>query len=330
MDYCVTGGLGVIGSLIAKSKARTGHVEIIDDGVAPRNRANAFDECELVSYRLGTHDDVIELHGDRILNAAASTGIPYSTREPLDDWSRNVDGTLEVLEALVEKPRPTVILSSVKPYATTGLTALERLDHYNLSGRAIDESCLLAPDEPYAASKASQSLIAQAYARSYDLPIVVFRCSNLFGPACCHGARHGWLTYFCIQAALGRTIEIQGTGKQTRDMLFWSDVESACDYAWSAVAAGDIENGRIYNLGGGSDNLISPLQAVEELRKLGASFDVRSGPGREHEDMLFCTDSSAAIRELGWERKVSVRDGLAEVYEWAKAQRDVLAEVYKE
>jgi CDP-paratose 2-epimerase len=206
---------------------------------------------------------------------------------------------------------------------------MERNDHYALSGYAIDERCPLVPDEIYAASKAAQSLACQAYARSYDLPIVVFRCSNLCGSAAPHGPRHGWVTWLCIQAALGWTIEIQGSGKQTRDILYASDVESAALLAFSALESGDVERGRIFNLGGGSANLLSVLQLVEMLRAMGAKFETRQGPGRKHEDMLFCTDSSAVQRDLGWERKVPVREAVARIYEWACANRDALAVVYE-
>ncbi len=288
-------------------------------------RANVWDDdpAPFVPWRM---DDST----DRILHAAASTGIPYSGQAPLDDWSRNVGGTIEVLEAVRANPRPLVVLSSVKPYGLTKLVAMERGDHFALSGYAVDEAFPLEPDEIYAASKAAQSLVCQAYARTYDLPIVVFRCSNLYGPAAPHGPRHGWVTWLCIQAALGWTIEIQGTGKQTRDMLFASDVESAALLAFAALEAGDVDRGRIFNLGGGSSALISPLQLVEMLRAMGAKFDTRQAPGRKNEDMLFCTDSSAVQRDLGWERKVPVHEGVARVYEWAVANRDALGEVYRE
>ena len=334
MRYLVTGGLGVIASLFAKNHTIPSDlVAIMDDGDSPRHRLNWGGMPKFV-YRLGSNHErpgVMNFHAtDRILHAAASTGIPYSGQAPLDDWSRNVDGTIEVLEAVRAKPTPLVVLSSVKPYSLGKLFSMERDDHFNLSGDGVDESALLAPDEPYAASKAAQSLISQAYARTYDLPIVVFRCSNLYGPAAPHGPRHGWLTWLCIQAALGWTIEIQGSGKQTRDMLFASDVESAALLAFQALEAGDVERGRIFNLGGGSSNMISVLQLVEMLRGMGAKFDTLQAPGRKNEDMLFCTDCSAVQRDLGWERKVTVRDGVARVYEWACQNRDALAAVYAE
>ncbi len=333
MNYLVTGGRGVIGSLIAWSLHRAGNnVTTLDDGVSRRHEFNDGNGdgglCDF--WRLGVDPwDDAGLY-DRILHAAASTGIPYSGMAPGDDWSRNVDGTLAVLGAVRTAPRPTVVLSSVKPYGLSKLCAIERLDHYTLSGDAVSESFPLEPDEVYAASKAAQSLICQAYARSYDLPIVVFRCSNLYGPACPHGPRHGWLTWLCIQAALGWPIEIQGSGKQTRDMLFATDVESAALAAFEALERRSVPFGSIFNLGGGVGNTLSVLQLVALLKSYGAKFDVREAPGRKHEDMLFVTDHAAFTRATGWRPMVGVQAGVRMVYEWARDNAATLAEVYSE
>ena len=341
MKYCVTGGLGVVGSLFVRSRLSSGdRVDVFDDGKDPRHNMNA--KC--LSTDGSTQSELAWFHGyrfggemlggfprecDRILHAAASTGIPYSGQAPLDDWSRNVDGTIEVLEAVRTKPTPTVVLSSVKPYTTSNICAIEREDHYMLSGTGVTEREQLIPDEPYAASKAAQSLICQAYARSYDLPIVVFRCSNLYGPAAPHGPRHGWVTWLCIQAALGWTIEIQGSGKQTRDMLFASDVESAALAAFEQLEAGHLK-GEIFNIGGGYRNTVSVVQLVEMLRGMGARFDTRHAPGRKHEDMLFVAEHSKFTMATGWKPAVSVREGVARIYEWACQNRDALAAVYAE
>jgi len=336
LKYLITGGLGVIGSLCARRLLEQGHtVTIIDDG---KDQRHWFNEQQLggdvICYEQRLEEfapDVLaDLVGenDRVLHAAASTGIPYSATNPLDDWRRNVDGTIALLEALRKNPRPTVALSSVKPYGLGRLSCIERATSYMLSGGGVDESYPLEPDEPYAASKAAQSLVCRAYAESYGLPLVVFRCSNLYGPAACHGPRHGWLTWFCILAALGLPIEIQGKGNQTRDMLFWSDVLDAADRAWVGLGT-DCEYGAIFNLGGGRSNTTSPLQAVATLRSLGATIVTTGGEGRAHEDRMFVTETNAIGAALGWLPHVNVEDGIARVYEWACANRKKLAAVYR-
>jgi CDP-paratose 2-epimerase len=333
MKYAITGGLGVIGSLIAKNRLRNGdEVAVIDDGVDRRHGFNT-PECHVNRHRLGDVNHAGSLKSceatlcwsDRILHAAASTGIPYSSLDPRGDWSRNVDATRQLLESATV---PTVVLSSVKPYGLDRLCALEREDHYALSGGGVDESFPLEPDEPYAASKAAQSLICRSFAKTHDLPVLVFRCSNLAGPGAPHGPRHGWVQWLCIQAALGWTIEIQGSGKQTRDILFWTDVERAAMCAFEALEAGRLK-GAIFNLGGGVGNTISVLQLVALLRSFGAGFSLKSGPGRRHEDPLFVTDHSAFSRETGWKPEHGVKASVRVIYEWARDNRDELADVYK-
>lgn len=331
MRYLVTGGLGVIGSSFAEAQLSAGHrVTLVDDGTDARHLVNRAAQAQLVQARLGRTDEQAwfgDAAFDRVFHAAGSTGIPYSSEEPLDDWSRNVDGTVALLEALRHKPRPAVVLSSVKPYGLEGLRFEATSTRCELVGSGVDESFPLVPDEPYAASKAAQSLVCQAYAKSFGVPVVVFRCSNLYGAGAPHGPRHGWLTWFCIRAALGWDLEIQGSGRQTRDVLFSSDLAAAALAAFEALEAGRLR-GEILNVGGGRDNTISLLEAVETLRGFGAQFGIQKGPGREHEDQLFCVDASRATQLLDWSPRVGVVEGMRRIYDWACEHQQRLSEVF--
>ncbi len=261
---------------------------------------------------------------DAVIHAAASTGIPHSVEHPHDDWASNVDATFRLLDGIrySERKIPTVVLSSVKPYDLSGLD----MSPSNGNDVGLTEDVPLVPDEPYAASKAAQSMLAMAYARSYDLPIVTFRCSNLYGPAPCHGPRHGWLTWFAISAAIGRPLEVQGTGEQTRDMLHADDVYSAC---MMAIESASRLSGRVFNLGGGHSNRISVNQAAAELVAMAGGGEIRTAPGRKMEDMHVYANTGAFLKATGWHPLVGVRDGMRSVFEWAKAHRDDLAKLYE-
>jgi len=319
MRYLITGGRGLVASLFAKRLHAEGHaVTIIDDGNAARHYFNSFPGPVYYDLRLERFTprvlaDIVA-GCDRVFHAAASTGIPYSAEEPLDDWQRNVDGTIALLEALRKNPKPTVVLSSVKPYGLHGITDC-----------GADESFPLEPDEPYAASKAAQSMACMAYARSYGIPLVTYRCSNLFGNAAPHGARHGWLTAFCIRAALGWPIEIQGDGSQRRDMLFASDVAEAALLGWENI---EQLSGKVFNLGGGPANVISVAGAYDILRQFGSKSPSRQGPGRKHEDQLFVTDTFALLAATGWAPKVSTPIGMRVIYDWARENAARLAQIY--
>jgi CDP-paratose 2-epimerase len=323
MRVLVTGSAGVIGSTVARRLIEAGHVvDGIDACEAPRNDwiAARAPKVSLFRSRIETLPprvlaDLLE-DVDAVIHCAASTGIPHSVVHPDDDWRSNVDATRVLLEALRQRPIPTVVLSSVKPY---------RVPVYRDSWGGLTEDAPLEPDEPYAASKAAQSMLAMAYAKSYDLPVVTFRCSNLYGPAPCHGPRHGWLTWFAISAAIGRPIEVQGTGAQTRDMLHGDDVASACRLA---IEHAQRLKGRVFNLGGGAQNRISVNTAADRLSTWGG-VDIVHAPARAMDDMHVFACTAAFLRETGWRPLVGVMDGMRSVFEWAKSNADELRALYE-
>jgi UDP-glucose 4-epimerase len=329
MRWLVTGGCGVIGSLFSRRMVERGdEVQIIDHCPEPRNewlaeqlttlgvtvrryRLESYEREELASLL----DDV-----DAVLHAAAHTGIPHSVVDPDDDWRSNVDATKTLLDALRMEPKPTVVLSSVKPFS------VQRLP--------LTEDSLLLPDEPYAASKMSQVALCQAYGRSYGVPVIAYRCSNLYGPAPPHGPRHGWLTWFCVSAAMGRALEVQGSGDQTRDMLHADDVTSAVVAAIEVmqrkrtVAAEPWHPGETFNLGGGLWNSISVNEAAKILREM-TGVDVVQGPPRSMDDDRVFVSTAKMEAATGWRPSVAVVDGIRDVLQWAQENQAELRRLYE-
>lgn len=359
--YLVTGGLGVVGSEFTRWALSQGHeVLIIDAAEEPRNKwlaSSLARHAEAVkipaadrqprglsearmSSPLAITAERLELMqpsalatligaSDFVVHAAAHTGIPHSAQDPCDDWHSNVDATRAILEALrrlgPDKAPPTVMLSSVKPYDVSDVS--------RVAATGVDESFPMAADEPYAASKLAQSAIAQAYARSYGLPITVIRCSNLYGPAPCHGPRHGWLTWFCIAAALDLPIRLEGTGRQQRDVLFTSDITLMIR---AVLRAGDRTRGRVLNAGGGRPALLSVNDAAVAITQLlvekgrPAPRFVTAG-GRDHDDAIFCTDHRALTTACGWfplVKPFGPEGGINQILDWALANEAELRELY--
>jgi CDP-paratose 2-epimerase len=347
--YLVTGGLGVIGSRFVELLLERGDSAIIIDAAEERRNIwmktrlssipGSLGFLEIVCSRIEKYDLIPLLHQcDAVLHAAAHTGIPHSAEDPSDDWVSNVDVTRHILESMrkYDIRIPTVMLSSVKPYKVDNIPNIEcdnrtiwpgKEGEPNLSDIGIDENHLLEPDEPYAASKMAQSALVMAYARTYNLPVTVLRCSNLYGDAPCHGPRHGWLTWFCISAAMNWSIEIQGTGKQTRDMLFSNDVASAVLASFDNM---DKMSGNVYNIGGGPHNQISCLEALNALMKItGTMAQVTFGPGRINEDMLFVTNHSKFTGVTQWWPEYGVMAGMERIIKWATDNRDGIKWMYE-
>lgn len=342
MKYIVTGGLGVVGSRFVETVVKRGDMAtIIDSAEEKRNLwlcdklcREYGDKVSVLKSRVEHADfsDLLSSH-DAVLHAAAHTGIPHSEKDPSDDWISNVDATRNILESMRKSGSkiPVVMLSSVKPYRVHDLPSHSLNDRMWIDGRyanGVDETCLLEPDEPYAASKMAQSALVMAYGRTYDLSVTVLRCSNLYGDAPCHGPRHGWLTWFCICAAVGWPINLQGSGLQTRDMLFSDDVASA------TLAAIDNMNslkGNVYNIGGGVPNSISCKQAVDLIKTLSKkNTEVYNSPGRKSEDMIFMTNHSKFTNETGWKPSVNVENGVKRILNWAEANSDDLKKLYED
>jgi CDP-paratose 2-epimerase len=330
MKVLVTGGLGVIGSAVVRHYLDRGaEVTVIDSAEERRNEwirelleasVGPKGSLTLIRQRLEFTSPLEGLldGADAVIHAAAHTGIPHSALDPSDDWSSNVTATRNLLEALryVEHPPPTVLMSSVKPY---------QIPPDGPPRHGIDEDAPLVPDEPYAASKAAQTMLGMAYARQYDLPVTVLRFSNLYGPAPCHGPRHGWLTWFCIAAAIGRPLEVQGTGEQVRDMLYSDDIVAALLAALDRIK---VTRGNVYNVGGGETNCITVKAAAAWLAKT-TGAEITHGPGRKNEDLAFWTNHRRFSRATGWHPKVGVLSGMSQVLAWAQANAVGLRKVYE-
>lgn len=324
--FLVSGGLGVIGSCLTRRLLTAGHaVDIIDSADEPRNHWTRA-QLELLDNKPTTTIARIEHNqslvtsmvrdADYVIHAAASTGIPYSATNPADDWSRNAEATRTLLDALRIFPRPTSVFSSIKPYWVPPRSNM---------GAGLDEGSLVSCDEPYAASKLASSMLTQAYARSYDLPVVTLRFSNLYGGGAPHGPRHGWLTWFCVSAAIDRPLIVQGTGNQARDMLFESDIYTAC--LVSLERATELR-GEIFNVGGGKDNIISINDAALTLHDL-TGVDLHQGEPRKLDDDLVFVNYEKFKRATGWMPLVDVRDGLKRVLLWAQENKADLAKIYE-
>lgn len=346
MRYFITGGLGVIGSHFTKTILDQGHSAIILDAAEePRNvwmadhiRNKYGAKASIIMERMekSSFPDIEVC--DRIFHAAAHTGIPHSAIDPVDDWMSNAEATRLLLEKVRNcgKKIPIVALSSVKPYKVDNIPYEAAKTRYYWADRnkdfGISEKHLLEPDEPYAASKMAQSALCMSYARTYHMPVVVFRCSNLYGAAPSHGPRHGWLTWFCLSAVLGRPIEIQGTGFQVRDMLYSDDVNSAVFAAFENMEEEFDRSrsvmGNVYNIGGGRKNSISILEATNFIKTMFPYIEIKSGPGRKNEDQIFITDYSKFNSITKWEPKTDVHDGIKKIIYWAENNKEELIKMY--
>ena len=163
------------------------------------------------------------------------------------------------------------------------------------------------------------------YARIYGLPTVVFRQSTIYGPRQFGVEDQGYLSWFVIAAVMGKPITIYGDGKQVRDMLYVEDLLAAYDLAIEKI---DIAAGKVYNIGGGSENTTSIWQELgpklESLleQKIQVNWVSEWRPGDQR---IYISDINKIKRDLGWQPQVNFDDGIQRIVNWVKANRGLFA-----
>ncbi|MEW5721368.1 MAG: GDP-mannose 4,6-dehydratase, partial [Chloroflexota bacterium] len=186
----------------------------------------------------------------------------------------------------------------------------------------ISEAQPLDFHSPYGCSKGAADQYVRDYFRIYGLPTVVFRQSAIYGYRQFGVEDQGWLAWFIIAAVTGKPITIYGDGKQVRDMLFIDDLLDAYDAATARI---DRVAGQVYNIGGGARNTISVWMEFAPMleRLLGKSIPVQRGDWRPGDQRVCIYDTSKAKRELGWEPKIGVQEGVEKLYRWVIQNRNL-------
>jgi len=340
MKTIITGGAGFIGSNASSRYLRRGHhVVVVDNLCRPGVQKNlewlrAQGSLEFVQTDVRDFAElkrVFREHADadHVLHLAAQVAVTTSVTDPRDDFEVNALGTFNVLEAVrLAKMNAMVLYSSTnKVYGEmTDVGTVERNGRYTYASLAsgVPEERNLDFHSPYGCSKGAADQYVIDYHRIYGLRTVVFRQSCIYGYRQFGAEDQGWVAWFMIASQLGHPITIYGDGKQVRDILFIDDLLDAYDAAFSA---GDAAVGKAYNIGGGTNNVLSLLELlgyIEERRgrKLGYSF---SG-WRPGDQKVFISDIRRAQMELGWTPKIDCRRGLGLLYDWISENKQLFVQ----
>lgn len=310
MRLLVTGGAGFIGSHYVRSVLRDawglGHVEevvVLDKLTYAGNLDNLAPVADDLRYQFVKGDiadpsvvkPLVE-RADLVINFAAETHVDRSILGAEDFVRTNVVGTQVMLDAVrdcgVEK---FVQVSTDEVYGTIA------------QGSWTEESPLL-PNSPYSAAKASGDLLARAYFRTYGLPITITRCSNNYGP---YQYVEKVIPLFVTRLMQGKKVPLYGDGLNIRD---WLHVDDHCRAIHMVALHG--QSGEIYNIGGGTE--LTNRELTERLLKAsGASWDsVEFVEDRLGHDRRYSLDYSKISRELGYEPKWGLDEGLSQTIKW--------------
>lgn len=307
----VTGGAGFIGSAFVRrmlGRHSDVSVTVLDKLTYAGNLANLVSVADNQRYRFVRGDindaelvDGLAASVDAIINFAAESHVDRSIESPDAFIQTDVHGTFTLLEAARRHGHSRYVqISTDEVYG-------------NVPSASSRETDALRPRSPYSASKASGDLLVQAYHTTYDLPIVITRASNNFGP---YQYPEKIIPLFVTNAIDGEPLPLYGDGQQIRDWLY---VDDHCDAIEVVLDRG--EAGEVYNVGGGNElaNIDLTLQILQ-LTGRDKSL-VRSVPDRPGHDRRYSVDVTK-LRGLGWEPAHRFEDALAETVAWYRDRRD--------
>jgi dTDP-glucose 4,6-dehydratase len=237
---------------------------------------------------------------DVIVNAAAESHVEKSILDGGSEFVRtNVEGTQVLLDAIRETPVDRFILiSSSEVYGTA-------------ESAPMDENHPLNPRSPYAGTKAGADRIAYSYWCTYDLPIVIVRPFNNYGP---FQHPEKVLPRFIIQALNDEPLTIHGDGHASRDWLFVEDDAEAIETMITAPL--ETVAGEVFNVATGIDISVSDiadhvLDALDKPRSLKIFEPERMGQVDRHIGSI-----DKAERLLGWRAQTSFETGLERTIDW--------------
>lgn len=310
MKILVTGGLGFIGSAFIRymlSKYDDYQIVNLDKMTYAGNPENvaSVENDSRYSFIKGdiTNKDLIdevvkEGEFDAIINFAAESHVDRSIDAPGEFIQTDVYGTYVLLEA-------------VKNFGISKYVQISTDEVYGdfEDGGFATETHPLHPSSPYSASKAGGDMQVIAYRRTFDLPVMITRCTNNYGS---HQYPEKIIPLFITNLIEGKKVPVYGDGGQIRDWLYVDDHCSAIDLVLHKG-----EFGEVYNVGANQDPEITNMELTKKILEamdLGEEM-IEYVTDRPGHDRRYAVDASK-IKALGWEKSVTFEEGLSKTIQW--------------
>jgi UDP-glucose 4-epimerase len=306
MSVTVLGGAGFIGSNIVDELLVQGHEVLVLDNFSEGKMENLsrwknHPRLEVVRGDIRDFDTVRRAcdHRDWVFHLAAMSRIQPSITDPLLAWHQNIIGTGNVLEACrLGEVKRVVYSASSSAFGQRNSPPMKE---------DMPTDCL----NPYSLSKKVGEEMMEVYRRLYGLSTVSLRYFNVYGPR--HQEEGSYATVIAIfrrQKRLGQPMTVVGTGEKRRDFTFVTDVVRA-----NMLAVMNRDAHGVFNIGTGKNYSINEVADLVGGEKTYI-------PDRPAEALVTLADYSKARSTLGWDPKISLKQGLEiiDVYEKANPQ----------
>ena len=302
MRLLVTGAAGFIGSTYVRIAGEEHEIVVLDKLTYAGRRENLQDVGHAFVH--GAIEDAAAVARaidgvDAVVNFAAETHVDRSISEPDAFVKTHAIGTFVLLEAARERGLRYLQVSTDEVYGS-------------IEEGSFTETDKLTPRSPYSAAKAGSDLIALSYVTTHDLPVVVTRCSNNFGP---YQHPEKVIPLFTTNLLDGKKVPLYGDGGNVRDWIHVWDHNRAADLVLRKGTVGEI-----YNIGAGNE--LTNVELTERLLRLcgrDESFIERVTDRLGHDRRYSIT--AAKIEQLGWKCEHDLEQGLADTVAWYRDNR---------
>ena len=305
MNLLVTGGAGFIGSEFVSQIARDPIVQVtVLDSLTYagdiRNLESCDDIIDFVKIDIRNLQELDSLFEKKkfthVLHFAAESHVDNSISNPGLFAETNVLGTLNLLQVS-------------RKYSIERFLHVSTDEVYGSIEEGFStENSPLNPSSPYSASKAAAEHFVFSYLHTFDLPVLMVRCSNNYGP---RQFPEKLIPHFISRLLKNESVPVYGNGKNVREWMHVSDCARGI-----ALVLGKGKIGDIYNISSGifRENLEVTRMLVNMMGK-GPEL-ISFVADRKGHDFRYAIDSSKIRKELGWEPKVQLEEGLKETVRW--------------
>jgi len=297
----VTGGAGFIGSHIVDALvSRRIKVYVVDD-LSSGQKSNVNPNASFTKLSVNAPafvDYLKKVKPDVIFHLAAQINVRKSVENPVEDAKTNIMGLLAILSVAKEIGVKKIVFSS-----SGGVMYPET------AKMPYAETIPAQPISPYGISKRASEMYLAFMHQLHGVPYVALRYANVFGPRQNAKGEAGVISMFATAMLAGKSVVINGTGKQTRDFVYVGDIVRANLLAAQKNVVGE------FNIGTGRETDINTV--FKKLAKLiGYKLPEQHGKPAKGEVMRSVLDARKARTALDWEPKTKFDDGLAKTVEW--------------